>query len=142
MLHKVYSRPAYLERVYLSASVDSYIQDSDNSKECKWCSQWKPALSFPSPFPLTPSSNYIPEKLFTRLWFSGDLYLFIFVLIAYRLYLILAITLHYRKKCIGIGSCLSLLCKIVLTTWKTVLEIVWLIMLVILIFISNHLGST
>ena len=35
MLHKVYSRPAYLEKIYLSALVGGYIQDSDNDKECK-----------------------------------------------------------------------------------------------------------
>lgn len=33
MLHKVYSRPAYLERIYVS--VDCYIQDDDNDEMCK-----------------------------------------------------------------------------------------------------------
>lgn len=32
MLHKVYSRPTYLERISISATVDCYIKDGDNDK--------------------------------------------------------------------------------------------------------------
>lgn len=60
MLHKVYFRPAYLERIYVSATVDCYIQDGDNDIRCV---KGVPTGNLPCPSLLLISLHSLPKHI-------------------------------------------------------------------------------